>query len=291
MKLVQFEHKNERKLGVKTDQGILDVSKAAASLNMDTFTNMKQLFSAGNEGIQSLRTLLKAASKTAALFVDEDDIVYQPVVDNPEKIVCVGLNYQSHIKESNMDIPSKPVLFSKFNNTLASHQQTITLPSFAKEYDYEAELVVIIGKEAKNVEKEDALSYVFGYSVGNDLSARDLQLQSGQWLIGKSLDQFGPIGPYLVTPEAIDSTNLAIECRVNGEIRQLSNTKHMIFDCATLISYISKHMTLKPGDIIFTGTPEGVIFGNPEEERVWLQSGDEVEVFIEHIGTLTNKLI
>ncbi|MFJ8064727.1 fumarylacetoacetate hydrolase family protein [Psychrobacillus sp. NPDC096426] len=156
--------------------------------------------------------------------------------------------------------------------------------------DYEAELVLIIGKEAKNVSKEDALSYVFGYTVGNDLSARSLQFLSGQWLLGKSLDHFAPIGPYLVTSDEIDPYNLAIECKVNGEVRQSANTKDMIFDCSTIISYVSKHITLKPGDVIFTDTPQRVVIGYPEDEQVWLKSGDKVEVSIEKIGTLINTL-
>ena len=131
---------------------------------------------------------------------------------------------------------------------------------------------------------------MFGYTVGNDLSARDLQFRTGQWLLGKTCDQFAPTGPYLVTADELDPTNLDIELKVNGEVKQSANTRDMIFDCATIVSYLSQHMTLKPGDIIFSGTPDGVILGYPEEQRVWLKSGDEVQVTIENIGTLTNIL-
>ena len=182
------------------------------------------------------------------------------------------------------------VLFSKFNNALSAHKQEIDLPKNAEHFDYEAELIIVIGKEASNISKEDALSYVFGYTVGNDLSARDLQFRSGQWLLGKTCDQFAPTGPYLVTADELDPTNLDIELKVNGEVKQSANTRDMIFDCATIVSYLSQHMTLKPGDIIFSGTPDGVILGYPEEQRVWLKSGDEVQVTIENIGTLTNIL-
>ena len=174
------------------------------------------------------------------------------------------------------------------NNTLAGYN-TIRLPKNAEKFDYEVEMVIVIGKEAKNVSKDEALSYVFGYTVGNDLSARDLQFRS-EWLLGKTCDHFGPIGPYLVTADELDPTNLNIQCSVNGEVRQSANTRDMIFDCATLVSYLSEHMTLKPGDIIFSGTPEGVILGYPEDQQVWLKSGDEVQVSVENIGTLVNVL-
>ena len=212
------------------------------------------------------------------------------MVTKPEKIICVGLNYVDHAKESNMDIPTYPVLFSKFNNALAAHNQTISLPKDAQKFDYEAELVIVIGKEASKISKEEALSYVFGYTVGNDFSARDLQFRSGQWLLGKSCDDFAPIGPVLVTSDELDPQNLDIKCTVNGELRQSANTRDMIFDCATIISYVSQFMTLKPGDIIFSGTPDGVILGNPEEKQQWLKSGDEVCITIENIGDLVNVL-
>lgn len=147
----------------------------------------------------------------------------------------------------------------------------------------------MIGKEAKNIAPEEALAYVFGYTIGNDLSARDLQLRTSQWLIGKTLDHFAPIGPYLVTADEIDPQNLAITCTVNGEIRQSASTNAMIFDCATIVSYLSHLMTLKPGDIIFTGTPSGVILGYPEDKQIWLQAGDQVEVTIEKLGSLSNR--
>lgn len=211
------------------------------------------------------------------------------MVTSPEKIICVGLNYLGHIEESKVkETPKEPVLFSKFNNALAAHNEKIPVPTVGEQFDYEAELVMVIGKEAKNVSKEEALSYVFGYSVGNDLSIRDLQFKSGQRLLGKTADKFAPVGPYLVTANSIDPTHLAISLKRNGEIVQSSNTKYMIFDCAAIISYISQHMTLKPGDLIFTGTPEGVILGHPEDQRDWLKPGDELEVVIEDIGILRN---
>ena len=291
MKLLQFKHEDKVRLGIATDQGVLDVNEASAKFQIEVANNIDRLIDAGDKGMEALRKLIEQASGVSELFLKEDEIEYLPVISHPEKIICVGLNYKPHVEESNMELPSSPVLFSKFNNALAAHNQNIKLPSVAKKFDYEAELVMIIGKTAENVKEENALSYVFGYSAGNDLSARDLQLKTGQWLIGKTLNHFAPVGPYLVTADEIDPSNLDIQCKVNGEVRQSNNTKNMIFNCATLISYISQHMTLKPGDVIFTGTPEGVILGYPEDEQVWLKSGDKVEVSIEKIGTLKNTLI
>ncbi|NLC77618.1 MAG: fumarylacetoacetate hydrolase family protein [Clostridia bacterium] len=286
MKLLNFELEGEIRLGIKTDRGIIDAKKAAAAYSCDVPTTMEQVIAGGEQGLKRLAALLEADVD----MMEEDQIVYAPPVVNPEKILCVGLNYRGHAQETKAEIPEWPILFSKFNNALAAHQQVVKLPRTAEKFDYEAELVIVIGKEAANVTKEEALSYVFGYTCGNDLSARDLQLRSGQWLLGKTCDGFAPVGPYLVTADEIDPNNLDISCEVNGSVRQSSNTGDMIFDCATIISYASQYMTLKPGDLIFTGTPSGVILGYPKDRRQWLKPGDEVSIIIEKIGTLTNKM-
>jgi len=157
----------------------------------------------------------------------------------------------------------------------------------AAKFDYETELVVVMGKKAKNVTEADALSYVAGYCTGNDFSARDLQLdRGGQWMIGKTLDHFAPLGPYLVTADQINPDKLKIECQVNGETRQSSNTDDFIFNTAQIVSYISRHVTLKPGDIVFTGTPEGVILGRPKDKQVWLKAGDKIVCSVEKLGEL-----
>jgi 2-keto-4-pentenoate hydratase/2-oxohepta-3-ene-1,7-dioic acid hydratase in catechol pathway len=294
MKLLHFQKENVQYLGVKTEKGILQVEKASDVFQKDVPVSLEELIIRQDEGIQQLNHLVDLALSEDGeeLFLKEEEITFGPSVANPEKIICVGLNYVDHANESKMDIPTSPILFSKFNNALTGHQHKVELPDDAEKFDYEAELVVVIGKTARNVSEEDALSHVFGYTAGNDLSARDLQFRTGQWLLGKSSDGFAPVGPYLVTSEEIqDPTNLAISCTVNGETRQAANTKNMIFSCATLVSYISKYMTLKPGDVIFTGTPEGVILGYSEENQVWLKPGDEVSVTIENIGTLTNTLV
>jgi 2-keto-4-pentenoate hydratase/2-oxohepta-3-ene-1,7-dioic acid hydratase in catechol pathway len=234
---------------------------------------------------------LKAPPRGA--LVAEDALEYGPLVTRPEKIVCIGLNYRRHAKEVNMPIPKQPVLFSKFNNALNPHRGTVRLPVHAaKKFDYEVELVIVMGKEARNVSEADALSYVAGYATGNDFTARDLQLETGgQWLIGKTPDQFAPLGPYLVTADQVNPDDLAIECRVNGETRQSSNTSDMIFSSRQLISYVSRHLTLRPGDIIYTGTPEGVIQGKPPDQRVWLKRGDKLACSLAKLGELTFELV
>jgi 2-keto-4-pentenoate hydratase/2-oxohepta-3-ene-1,7-dioic acid hydratase in catechol pathway len=208
-------------------------------------------------------------------------------VTNPEKILCVGLNYARHARETNNPIPKLPILFNKFNNALNAHQGTVRVSAVpAERFDYESELVIVMGKKARNVSEAEALSYVFGYCNGNDFTARDLQSRSSQWMIGKTCDGFGLIGPYLVTADQVDPDNLKIEGSVNGEVRQSSNTSDMVFNCAQIVSYASTLMTLLPGDVIYTGTPEGVISGYPKEKQVWLKPGDRLTTTIEKLGTL-----
>jgi len=286
MKLLNYKKDDEIRLGIKAERGVIDVKQAAADLSVDAPADMAGVMGQGTKALEKLAVIEEKATQ----FIQEDTLVFAPCVASPEKIICVGLNYDDHISETKMEKPQYPILFSKFNNALAAHRQKITLPKTAEKCDYEAELVVVMGKEASCVSKDEALSYVFGYTAGNDFSARDLQMRTGQWLLGKTCDGFAPIGPYLVTADGIDPNNLNIQCTLNGELRQSSITSNMIFDCADIISYASNYMTLKPGDLIFTGTPSGVIMGEPEGERHWLKPGDEVTVSIEKIGSLTNIL-
>ena len=220
----------------------------------------------------------------------QDSLRLAPCVPRPGKIVCVGLNYRLHAAESGMPIPEHPILFSKFFNALAAPGQDVALPPVASHYDYEAELVVVIGRRARSVSEAAATDHVFGYCNGNDFSARDLQFQSTQWLLGKSLDGFGPIGPWLVSKdEAGDLDGMPIRCFVNGEVRQDSVVGDLIFGVPELVSFISRHMTLDPGDIIFTGTPAGVASGRPD--KPWLKPGDEVVVEVGPLGRLVNRMV
>ena len=215
---------------------------------------------------------------------------FLPAVPRGGKLICVGTNYKKHLLEIGQPFPRCPVIFSKFDNALAAHGEVIGLPSNARYFDYEAELVLVIGRQGKGIAREEALSHVFGITCGNDLSARDLQFQTSQWLLGKTPDGFGPVGPHIRTLDGIDPDKLGITLRLNGEIRQRGSTGDMIFGCAELISFISQAITLMPGDVIFTGTPEGVIQGFAETERVWLKAGDALEVEIEGLAPLRNTL-
>ncbi|EKN70590.1 fumarylacetoacetate hydrolase family protein [Schinkia azotoformans] len=295
MKLLTYKEDGQLKLGIKTDLGVLNVEKAGNTYNQEVPKTIEEVINNSENGLSVLDSLVKTALEVenSSLFLEEESLTMGPAVPNPGKIICVGVNYKEHAEESNMALPEYPLLFSKFNNTLSGHNQVVYLPNDSNENDYEAELVLVIGKEAKNVSKENALDYVFGYSNGNDLSSRDLQFRTVQWLLGKSPDGFCPVGPYVVTSDEVgDPHNLQIKSIVNGEVRQNSNTSFMIFKCDELVSYISNYMTLNPGDIILTGTPEGVALGYPEDERAnyYLKDGDVVTVEIDKLGKLTNTL-
>jgi 2-keto-4-pentenoate hydratase/2-oxohepta-3-ene-1,7-dioic acid hydratase in catechol pathway len=207
----------------------------------------------------------------------------------PSKIICVGLNYRDHAEEQGTELPKAPLLFAKWPNTLIGDGEPIVLPAEAREVDYEAELGVVIGTRTRHVEEARALDAVQGYICVNDVSARDLQFADGQWTRGKSPDTFCPVGPRLVAREEIDDPQaLAVRCTVNGEVLQDSSTANMIFSVAEIIAYISRTITLEPGDLIATGTPAGVgVFRDP---KILLQDGDEVSVEVEGLGTLTNPV-
>jgi 2-keto-4-pentenoate hydratase/2-oxohepta-3-ene-1,7-dioic acid hydratase in catechol pathway len=280
-------------LGIRTDRGVLDVTAAEQQLHENAPTTIDAVLK-GQGDLGGLRRLVEKASASAAagsLFVPIDKAQFGPCVTNPEKIVCIGLNYRKHAAETGNPVPKEPILFNKFNTALNQHGGTIPIAyQDAKQFDYEAELVIVIGREARNVSEADAPNHIFGYATGNDFTARDLQRRSSQWMLGKTLDGSAPVGPWLVTADQCDGDNLKIECRVNGEVRQSSNTNDMVFNCKQLVSYISKYMTLKPGDIIFTGTPEGVIAGYPKDKQVWLKPGDKVVTTIEKLGDLAFTL-
>jgi 2-keto-4-pentenoate hydratase/2-oxohepta-3-ene-1,7-dioic acid hydratase in catechol pathway len=284
-------------LGVKLDHGtVLDVRKSSHLLGVAAPVTLEELLRGGNaRGLDKLVAAAKTSPKAKAARVNESDITFGRLFTNPGKIVCIGLNYRAHIEETNEKLPSVPILFNKYNNALAAHNCTIQLPprDVAYKFDYETELLIVMGKTARNVSEADALKYVAGYCTAHDFSARDLQLEtpSVQWMIGKTLDSFGPIGPYFVSADLVgDPNNLKIETHVNGEERQSSNTSFMIFSPQKLIAYITKMWTLEPGDIIWSGTPQGVILGYPKEKQVWLRAGDEIKSSIEKLGELKFKL-
>lgn len=285
MKLCQILKNGSPVLGIWTEEGIVDVAAEAALRGVSAPGTMLEAIEGGDAALE----LLASLADGAGAFTDAPPA---PAVTGGDKILCIGLNYMRHAEEFKSKIPAAPVIFAKFPNALAADGEQVALCPDYKEYDYEAELVVVMGKKCRDVSADEALDYVFGYTCGDDFSTRDLQFTRGnQWILSKNFDGFAPLGPCVVTADSIDPSELQVCSRVNGELRQNGNTRDMIFPVEKLIEDISHHMTLMPGDIIFTGTPHGVMQGYPADQKNWLKPGDTVEVSIEGIGTLTNTLI
>jgi 2-keto-4-pentenoate hydratase/2-oxohepta-3-ene-1,7-dioic acid hydratase in catechol pathway len=210
------------------------------------------------------------------------------VIARPQKIVCVGLNYRDHAEEQGVALPERPLLFAKWPNTLIGNGEAIRIPAISQNVDYEAELGVVIGRQASGVAVDDALSFVEGYVVANDVSGRDLQFADGQWVRGKSLDTFLPVGDLVPASEVPDPQSLAIRAVLNGVVMQDSNTSNQIFGVAEVIAFVSQAITLEPGDLIITGTPAGV--GAFRSPPVWMAPGDEITIEIEGLGSITNPV-
>ena len=277
MKLCNISVEGKIHLALVTSRGVVDLGAAGYT------GSMNGLISCGCIG-----ELEKYAEDESLPVVDRP--VFANVVEPAGKLVCVGLNYRAHAAGVNMKIPEYPILFSKFANALVPCGAPVELPEWESSYDYEAELVIVMGKECWNVDEEQAKAAIFGYTCGNDFSLRDAQMRSGQWLIGKTMPGFGPCGPCIVTADSYDPDRpKAIRSYVNGQLRQDGSTGDMIFSCAKIISYASRYIKLCPGDLIFTGTPSGVALEG--EEKHWLRPGDVVDVEIEGIGTLRNPLV
>ena len=211
------------------------------------------------------------------------------LISNPKNIICIGLNYADHIAETSLATHDFPEIFMKTSNALASHQDIVPIQDENLHYDYEGELVIIIGKSGKNIPREKAMEHILGYTVGNDVSARTLQFRGSQWILGKSLDNFAPIGPTIIPPHSFDFESATITTTVNGEVRQQAQLKQMMFKPDAIIEFVSQYITLQEGDIIFTGTPSGVVLGKNEKRYGWLKSGDTVSISISGIGTLVNQ--
>ncbi|MET3320162.1 UNVERIFIED_ORG: 2-keto-4-pentenoate hydratase/2-oxohepta-3-ene-1,7-dioic acid hydratase in catechol pathway [Peribacillus simplex] len=285
MKIASFSVKSDHHIGIVQDGQIISLT----ALGPDDFPAcMKTFIERGSELRKRAEELIEQRGNDDAKF-SLSEVKFLPPISQPEKIICVGLNYIDHCKETGMEPPASPVIFSKYANAIVGHNDVIEIPINSKEVDFEAELAIVIGKKAKNVSEEEANDYVFGYTIMNDISARDLQFQDGQWSRGKTADTFAPIGPVVVTHDEVgDPHELAISLELNGEMMQDSNTSNLIFTVPQIISFLSQSMTLKPGDLIATGTPPGVGMGrNP---KVWLKNGDRMNVSIERIGTLSNHV-
>jgi 2-keto-4-pentenoate hydratase/2-oxohepta-3-ene-1,7-dioic acid hydratase in catechol pathway len=252
-------------------------------------SSVRQLLAAGPS---ALRAAEHAARREKVVQYAAASVKLLPPVPDPPKIVCLGLNYIDHAKESGAPIPKEPVLFSKYATALVGHDDAIVLPPVSQEVDYEAELVLVIGQRGRHVRADAAAEYVAGYTIGHDVSARDWQLKKDgkQWMVGKTFDTFAPTGPVLVTADEVpDPHNLAIRLRLNGETMQDSTTRQMIFPVREVVAYLSQVFTLEPGDLIFTGTPPGVGFAR--KPPVFLKPGDVTEVEIERLGVLRNRVV
>ncbi|MCS7239370.1 MAG: fumarylacetoacetate hydrolase family protein [Thermoguttaceae bacterium] len=271
-----------RVAGVRED-GYVDLHASDRHLPPD----LKSLLAGGKE---LLAVAEEALRRGRAVPADEARLL--PPIPNPEKIICVGANYADHAAESGVPVPAEPIIFCKFLTALCAPEQPIVLPRVSQEVDYEGELVVVIGRSGRYIPEDQAREYIAGYTCGNDVSARDWQLRKpgNQWLLGKSFDTFAPCGPVVVTrDEFAHPLRLPIQLRLNGKVMQKSNTDQMVFSVEKLVSYVSQVCTLKPGDLIYTGTPAGV--GMARKPPVFLKPGDWVEVEIEGIGVLRNPVI
>jgi len=288
MTLTTLRDGNVDHVGIRTSKGIVDVARAAKAMGIAQPPLTVEDVVAGRGDVAALPKIAKDAPASA--IRSESSVQFGPLVSSPGKIVCVGLNYSAHIAETGEKAPIAPNLFNKYNNTLNRHKGTVPVSGLpTKQFDYESELVFIIGKTARNVSEADALSYIYGYTTGNDFTERDSQNRVSQWMTGKSPDHFAPIGPWLVTADQIpDPQTLQVQTFVNDETtpRQDMNTKQMIFNCAKILSYTSQYITLHPGDVFFTGTPSGVIVGMPKDKQVWLKPGDRIRTVISKLGEL-----
>ncbi|HEY4095400.1 MAG TPA: fumarylacetoacetate hydrolase family protein [Baekduia sp.] len=290
MRLVTYEVSDGLRAGILVGERVVDAVAAGERAGM-----------AGAEALASTRAIIgldaaqrEALGRAAEEWSDEGlvlaSVTLGPPVPDPDKIICVGLNYLDHATEAQMAVPEWPVLFAKFRNALIGDGQAVEVSDISNEWDYEAELGVVIGRRAADVPIERALEYVAGYMPFNDVSARDVQLRSPQWTTGKAIDRTAPCGPALVLADEVpDPQDLALRLRLNGEVLQEVNTSDMLFSVARLIEYISAYITLEPGDILATGTPAGV--GFKRDPVVRLKPGDLMETEIDGLGTLTTPIV
>jgi len=281
MRLVTFEHHGHQHAGVVANDNVVSLQSAG-------FPDVISILAGGAEALTKVAEA--AANPPAGGTFPLSSVKLCAPIPKPTKIICVGLNYRDHAIESKMEIPTRPTIFSKYNNTVIASGDNIVLPKNSEKPDYEAEFAFVIGKGGRHIKGADWKDHVFGYMNLNDVSARDVQLAVSQWVMGKTFDTFAPMGPYLVTADEVaDPHNLSISLTVNGETLQNSNTRELIFKIPELVEFLSSIMTLEPGDIVSTGTPSGVGFSyNPPK---WLKPGDEVVVSVEGLGQLRNTCV
>lgn len=282
MRLLNFLQDGHSRLGARLAHDVVDLTAAGLPDCID------KLLLLGEEGMARAQQALASAAKK----IPVSGVTYLPPVLNPSKAIAVGLNYVDHAAESPYkDPPKYPVLFQRYKSSWVAHNQNIVRPKVSTAFDYEAELVVVIGKPGRYIDKKDALRHVAGYSIFNDGSIRDYQLRTTQWMMGKNFDQTGGFGPEFITADELPegAVGLRLQARLNGQVVQDANTKDMIFDVVTLVNVCSEAMALQPGDIIIAGTPAGV--GMARKPPLYMKAGDVCEIEIEKIGILRNKVI
>lgn len=280
MKIVTFLHNDEQRLGIVTGNIVVPIPHDFVASDMNCLIASWEKLRPGLERI--------AGNASDALALGEVRLLAP--VTRPGKILAIGLNYRDHIAESGLQAPERQVWFSKQSNTVHPPFEPVQIPVASDKVDYEVELVVIIGKRGRHISRQDAASHVFGYCVGNDVSVRDWQLATPQWMLGKSFDTHGPFGPWITTADEIgDPHRLSIKCWVNGELRQSSNTKNLVFDVWDQIAHLSEAMTLEPGDIIYTGTPGGVGWAMTPPQV--LKADDVVRCEIEELGEIEHRFV
>jgi 2-keto-4-pentenoate hydratase/2-oxohepta-3-ene-1,7-dioic acid hydratase in catechol pathway len=281
MRLVTYDAGDGGRAGMLVDGRVVD---AWAALGEPHRGSLRELI--GHGRVEDLRARV---GDTGAPSHPLSAVRLLPPIPDPEKIICIGLNYAKHAAEGRQELPTTPIMFGKWRNALAADGATVTLPAASQKVDYEAEVAFVVGRRAADVAEEDALDFVAGYTLFNDLSARDLQFATPQWMAGKVFDGSAPCGPTLVTPEEAGGPDgIEIELTLNGEKMQGDSTANFIFGIPRLVSYLSGLMTLEPGDIVATGTPDGV--GGAREPRVWLADGDELVVSSPTLGRLTTRI-
>ena len=281
MSFVTFQLDGQQHAGVVSNENVVSLQSAG-------FADVISVLAGGDAALRKAAEV--AANPPEGASFPLSSVKLCAPIPKPTKIICVGLNYRDHAIESKMEIPTRPTIFSKYNNTVIASGDEIILPKNSEKPDYEAEFAFVIGKGGRHIKAEDWQQHVFGYMNLNDVSARDVQLAVSQWVMGKTFDTFAPMGPYLVTADEVeDPHNLTISLSVNGEVLQNSNTRELIFKIPALVEFLSGIMTLEPGDIVSTGTPSGVGFSfNPPK---WLKPGDEVVVKVQGLGELRNTCV
>jgi acylpyruvate hydrolase len=315
MRLVTFHNGVETRLGALWTEMVIDLNRACTRLLKEKGEaragefaaallppDMRAFLEGGNKSLDAAQETLHFVVENASLLEQEEgkshagnlyrtaEVKLLAPILNPPKIVCLGLNYRDHAEESGQKIPNEPVLFSKYNTALIGPDEDIVLPKVSNQVDYEAEFAFVIGKRGKHISEQEAMDYVAGYTIMHDVSARDYQFKTSQWMVGKTFDTFAPLGPALVLKDEVpDPHVLDIQLSVNGEQLQNSNTKHLIFNVPYTVAYLSQIFTLEPGDVVATGTPAGVGFARKPPR--FLQDGDEVVITVESIGTLRNRVV